>query len=520
MVIRFVRIAAQLLLFVMVFSPASALASHVLRVRALGEPTTLDWNRASTWVEGFVIRNLMEGLVAIDSKLTPQPALAERWTISPDSRTYLFNLRRNVRWSDGQPLKARHFVDSWRRLLAPETNAKYASFLFDIEGAERFHKGELKDFSQVGVKEIDDFTLSVRLRAAVSYWYWIPTFYATYPIRQDLIESKAKSWDAAGNLVTIGPFKLAAHEPSRSMTLVRNNEYYGKRGNIDEIAVALVPDDSMALKLYEGNKIDFLAKLASLERKRLKNRADFHTWPDMRLVHLRLNTSNGPTSNVYLRRAIAMVLDRPRLKELFEGAYQPATSLVPPGMLGFSLQAGMTRNLEAARAELKKSGFDPAKLPPLDLLSPSYDDQVILAQFIQDELKRNLGLNVRIHILEPKRYYAAGLVHSDYAMQINFWGADFPDADNFFSIFLSNSGLNRYKWKSERYDELITKARSQTNRSEREKSYLAAQRLLLEDSVATIPLYYGRINGLVRPTIKGFSPGPLDWWVFKDLSVK
>ncbi|MBI3557424.1 MAG: hypothetical protein HY074_14260 [Deltaproteobacteria bacterium] len=129
-------------------------------------------------------------------------------------------------------------------------------------------------------------------------------------------------------------------------------------------------------------------------------------------------------------------------------------------------------------------------------------------------------MKVRIHILEPKRYYSPTLVHTDYAMQLNFWGADFPDSDNFFSIFLSNSGLNRYGWKNSKFDELVTGARSSNNRTERDRSYLAAQKILLEDQVATIPLNYGRISGLVRPTVRGFDPGPLDWWVFKDLSVK
>ena len=151
------------LAFGLVSLDAQAVSPHILKVRALGEPTTLDWNRASTWVEGFVIRNVMEGLVGIDAKLAPEPALAESWTVSADNRVYTFQLKKGVKWSDGKPLKAQQFVDSWKRLLTPETNAKYASSLFDIENAEAF-KGELKDFSKVGVRADGDHTLVVRLR--------------------------------------------------------------------------------------------------------------------------------------------------------------------------------------------------------------------------------------------------------------------------------------------------------------------------------------------------------------------
>ena len=356
-----------------------------------------------------------------------------------------------------EKLKAQQFVDSWRRLLAPETNAKYASILFDVEGAESFHKGDNKDFGRVGVKALDELTLQVKLRVSVPSWYWIPSFYGTFPVRQDLINARGKDWDKAGAIATVGPFVLKSHDPLRSVVLERNPHYRGHRGNLDEIAIALVSDDSMALKMYEDGQIDLLPKLASLERTRMRKRKDFRTWPDMRVIHLRLNTAHGPTANANLRRAIALGIDRSKLSKLFEGAFQPAGSLVPPGLPAYSQKAGHTFNLERARAELKKSGFDPAKLPPLDLLSPSFDDQVILAQFIQDELRRNLGLNVRIHILEPKRYYSPELPNADFAMQINFWGADFPDSDNFYSVFQSDSGLNRYHWADARYDELVAR---------------------------------------------------------------
>jgi oligopeptide transport system substrate-binding protein len=236
-------------------------------------------------------------------------------------------------------------------------------------------------------------------------------------------------------------------------------------------------------------------------------------------VHLRVNPNRNPTAVVALRRAIAMAIDREKLNDLFEGAYKPATSFVTPGMLGFSKTAGLAFNPEKARQELKKAGLNAALIPALDLLTVSFDDQIILAQFIQDQLKRNLGLNTRVHNFEPKRYYSPQLKHNDFAMQINFWGADFPDADSFYSIFLSNSGLNRNKWKNDEYDRLVTTARSLPDRKAREKAYLQAQKILLEDSVATIPMYYGQVFGLVRDNIHGFDPGPLNWWSFKDLSI-
>lgn len=498
--------------------PAPSLKT--LRVRALGEPASLDWNKASTWVEGFVLRNIMEGLVAISSDLKPIPQLAQSWSSSNEDKTWSFRLRPLVRWSDGVPLTAQDFVDSWKRLLNPDLKAKYASLLFDIEGAEDFYRGKLKDFQKVGIRAVGPSQIVVNLRQSNPHWYWIPTFYATFPIRTDVIARAAGGeWTRPDALRTLGPFQLESIEPGRAITLSRNPNYWGEHGNLDRIQMALVPDDATASKLYEVGQLDYLVKIPSLEQKRWKGKKDLRAWPDLRTLHLRLNTRTKPMSNVHLRRAVAMAIDRSKISKLFEGAYTPATTFVPAPLLAYSAAGGIAFDLSGARAELKASGLEPSKMPPLDLLTVSFDDQVILAQFIQEELRRNLGINVRIHILEPKRYYSPGLVHDDYAMQINFWGADYPDPDNILSIFLSNSGLNRYGWSNDEYDRAIRAGRATAHRREREKLYTAAQEILLRDQVATLPLFYGRISGLVRTDVTGLDKGPMDWWNFRTVSV-
>ncbi len=155
--------------------------------RLTGDPETLDWNRAHTAMETFLLMNLMDGLVAFDSKLKVVPALAKTWTRSDDGKTYTFKLREDVKWEDGVRLTAKDFVHSWKRLLSPTTAASYAYLLFDIEGAENFNKGTLKDFGQVGIKAPDDFTFQVKLTRAVAHWIQIPTFWVTFPLREDVV---------------------------------------------------------------------------------------------------------------------------------------------------------------------------------------------------------------------------------------------------------------------------------------------------------------------------------------------
>jgi len=125
-------------------SPAFA-AKQEFNMRIQSEPPTLDWSLATDNVSINLLHNLMEGLAGYDAKLRPIPALAEKWTVSKDGKIYTYTLRSNVQWSDGAPLTAQHFFDSWERVLNPKTASEYAYFLFDIEGAKEYNEGKLTD---------------------------------------------------------------------------------------------------------------------------------------------------------------------------------------------------------------------------------------------------------------------------------------------------------------------------------------------------------------------------------------
>ncbi|MBI3556044.1 MAG: peptide ABC transporter substrate-binding protein [Deltaproteobacteria bacterium] len=511
-----------ILVGVLAASPATSFAARaptkILRVRTLGDPLTLDWNRAYSPVESILIRNLMEGLVAIGPKMTVVPATASRWEISKDGKTYTFHLRKDVRWSDGVPLKARHFVDSWHRLLEPSFNGNYAYLLDGVEGARDFHDGKLKEFASVGVKALDDLTLRVQLTLPIAYWIWIPTFWSTFPIREDLIGKLGTNWDKPGKLVTLGPFLYQSYEPHHNIVLARNPGYYGVRGNVELVVAALVEEENAAIGLYDDRQIDFITRLA-VETRKLKNRPDFIRWPEARIMHLDFNPAQGLMNDVRVRRAIAMALDRAKLARMLEGASGPASSFVTPGIMGYSRDAGFVYEPARARELLDKAAERELRSSELELVVAGFNDDVLTANFIADELKKNLGLQIKIHKLEPKQFYSPTVTLGGFAMILNRWTADFPDPDNFFSIFLSKSGNNRVGWKDPVYDELVTNARTIINPAKREAAYRAIHKLLVEDNVIAVPLYYGRNCALIRYGVKGFTPTPTNSYLFKDFSV-
>jgi oligopeptide transport system substrate-binding protein len=495
-------------------APAPELKTFTLRLP--GEPETLDWNRAHTLVETYVLMNIMEGLITFDSSLKVQPALAEKWTVSKDGRTYTFKIRPSVKWTDGVPLRAKDFVYSWRRLLQPTTAAAYAYFLFDVEGAEDFNRGRIKDFSQVGVKALDDMTFQVRLTRPVAHWIYIPTFWVTFPLREDVVEKHGSAWATPGRMVTIGPYTLAAHDHDQRVVLKANPTYHSLRGNIDQIVGLIIKDDSSALSLYETGKLDFLTDIASTDLKRLAGRRDLKTFPYFKTMYLGFVHTKYPVSSPHVRRAVAMAIDKSKIGEILHGAQQPATSFIPPRMMAHTDRVGLPFNPARARAELATSGVDVTR--PVELLLPNWDKNLLLSQFIQAELKKNLGITVALQPFDNKTYRAQIDLRTFPLFEIS-WSADYPDPDNYMSVFLGDSGNNRTSWKSKKYDDLILRARAMREQRPREKAYIEAQRLLLDEHAVIVPLYYEPNVALIRPRVQGIEINPLNYLFLRKVSL-
>ena len=491
----------------------------IFSMRLIGEPETLDWNIAHTMVETYLLMNLMEGLMTFDG-LKPVASLAERWSKTDDGKTYTFYLKKGVKWSDGVELGANDFVYSWKRLLSPLTAASYAYFLFDIVGAEDFNKGKLKDFNKVGIKALDKYTLQVKLSHPVAYWIYIPTFWVTFPMRQDVIEKNGAYWTKPGRMLTLGPFTLEAYEPDSRIVLRANPNYHGKHGNIDKVIGLVVKDSSTAFKLYETNKLDFLTDIASTDLKSVKGRSDLKEFPYLKVVYLGLNLIKYPTNNMHLRRALSMAIDKSKIESILGGGQKRATTFVAKDLMGYSSEIGLPFDVKKAKSELALAGVsNTGESLTIELVIANWDKSILLAQFIQSELKKNLGINVIIQPFDHKTFRAQ-LDLKIYHMYITSWGADYPDPDNILSVFLSDSGNNRSSFKEEKkYDKPILEARLLQSGSEREKKYLQAQKVLLEDSAAVVPLYYEPNFALIKSRVKGLQINPLNNLYLRDVSV-
>ncbi|MCC7441186.1 MAG: peptide ABC transporter substrate-binding protein [Bdellovibrionales bacterium] len=497
----------------------STSAGKALSLRLAGDPETFDWNRASSSVSTYLVMNLMEGLLTFDENFKVSPSLAERMTVSPDGKTYTFYLRKGVKWSDGVPLTAKDFVFSWKRLLLPATAASYAYFLYDVDGAEEFNKGIHNDFNLVGAKALDDHTFQVRLKRPVAHWLYIPTFWVTFPLREDIVAKHGDAWAKPGRMVTVGAFTLLSHDLGSRVIFRANPHYYGKKGNIDEIRLQIVLDDSTALNLYESGQLDVLTQISMLDMVRLSSNPELRRFPYLKVQYLSFMVGRYVVSSPRLRRAIAMSIDKSKITAMLHGGTTPATTFVPPQVLGHAPQFGLPYDPEGARKELKASGWDSTRKIKLELLTYNTDKLSTLSQFIQGEIKKTLGLEVEIQSFDH-RTFRSQLELKNFPLALQTWGADYPDPDNFLSVFLSDAGNNRIAWKNAKYDQLVLAARTEKDQAKRIAAYREAQRILIEEEAAILPLFYENNVALIKSRVKNLTINPLNYMYLRGVSVQ
>jgi oligopeptide transport system substrate-binding protein len=496
----------------------AARAANTFSFRLVAEPETLDWNRAHSAAETHLLMNLMEGLVGFDSQLKLVPALAQSWQVSEDGRTFTFKLRPGVKWSDGVPLKAQDFVYSWKRLLSPFTAAPYAYFLFDIEGAEFFNQGKIDDFSDVGVKALDDLTLRVKLARPVAHWLQLLTFWVTFPLREDIVQKHGEGWARPGRMVTLGPFMLSSYEADSKVVLRKNPSYYGRAGNLDEVTAIIIRDDATAVSLFEAGKLDLLTSVGSLDLKRFQGGKELRFFPYLKTVYLGFKLPKYPASLKGVRLAIARAIDRSQIPALFGAGQKAGSSFVPPGMAGHFPQMGLKFDPEQAKRDLATAGFGISRPLKLELLCGNFDKSLLLMQYVQGQLKKNLGAEVTLVPFDNKTYRQQ-LTLATYPVFEALWAADLPDPDNFLSIFLSRAGTNHPRFKNAAFDEKILEGRNVTDPKVRERIYQSLQKTLIEEEVVMVPLYHDTNTALIKARAKGVFLNPLNYLVLRDVSV-
>ena len=491
----------------------------VFRMNLSTEPPTLDWSLATDGVSITVIENLMEGLTQFDDQLRPQPAIAKRWTVSPDGKTYTFYLKDDVSWTDGKPVTAHDFEYAWKRLLDPKTAAEYAYFLYDVQNAYEFNSGKIKDPDAVGVKALDSLTLEVHLKKPIVFFPSITAFTGTYPQRKDLIERYGDHWTEAKYLVTNGPFRLTGWRHEYKLTLAANPGYYAGRPLLDLVEMFVVNDRTTALTLYETGDLD-LVNLPPEAIPYYRKASDYTQALLLRGNYYGFNVTKKPFDDARVRRAFSMAIDRTEFPRVLQGGEIPTSSWIPKGMLGYNAEIGLKFDPSAARQLLTEAGYPDGKnLPSISLVYNTDLVNSLIAQNIQAQWKRNLNVQANLDNEEWKVFLKRLKTDPPQIFRLS-WGADYPDPDNFMVLFTTDSGNNRTHWGNGRYDELIAKAAAETQPERRRSMYDEAQRILTQQDVPIMPLFIAVQNLLVKPYVQGLKLNEMELLYLKQVQLE
>ncbi len=492
----------------------------VFRMTIKNEPPTLDSALATDTVSFTILTNLMEGLTQYDADLNPIPAIAKRWEYSNEGQTITFYLRKDVFWSDGKNVTAGDFEYSWKRLLAPETAAQYAYFLFDIKNALEYNTGKLKDKDQVGVRALASDILEVTLKKPVVYFPSITTFMVTFPLRKDIVEKFGDDWTEPENIVTNGPYLLEKWEHEYKLVLKASEKHYEGKPKINEVQIFVVPEPTTGLTLYETGELDYI-ELPPIAIPYYKSSPEYRNKPQLRGYYYGFNIEKPPFDNVLVRRALAHSINRSFIPKILKGGELPTSSWIPKGMFGYNENIGSKFNPEMARSLLAKAGYSGGKNFPkvTAVFNTGGDVHRMMGEFLQEQWKKHLNIEIQFESQEWKVYLSRLDIDPPQIFRLG-WGADFPDPDNFMNLFISTSGNNRLRWANPQYDQLVALGSTLKNPQDRKRVYDEAQVLLTETEVPMIPLFITAQNLLVKPYVRGLETNAMELLYLKRIRIE
>jgi oligopeptide transport system substrate-binding protein len=459
------------------------------------EPETLDPAIITGQPEGRIVNALFEGLCAYEENGQAVPGVAERWEMAPDGKTYTFHLRPEARWSDGTPLTARDFVQSWQHTLTPSTGSQYNYQLYPIKNAQAFAEGKLADFSQVGVREADAHTLVVTLENPTPYFLQLCAFPTLHPVPVALIQRLGDDWVKPENIISNGAYRLASWRINDKIRLEKNPHYWDRSHvALETIDVLPISDANVAFNFYASGLADLvmdkgLAPPALLDD--LKRGEDFHAAPFLGIYFLRYNCERGPFRDERVRRAFSLAIDKQRIVEKITRAGElPAPGFVPPGIPGYTGTEGLAFDPQEAVRLLAEAGYAGGKgFPNVNYLYSKSELNEAIAVELQSMWLTTLGVGVNL-VRQEWKVYLNSLSLLDYDIARSSWVGDYPDPNTFLDMFLTGGGNNRTGWSSSDYDALIAAAASTLDPARRFEILAQAEDFLVRQAVPVCPIYY------------------------------
>jgi oligopeptide transport system substrate-binding protein len=473
-----------------------------------------------------IARNLFEGLMNQDEKGALVPGVAESFTVSEDNKTYTFILRKDAKWSNGDPLVAGDFVYAWQRAADPATASNYAWYLelATIANATEIVAGAMPP-DQLGVKAVDDHTLEVTLTEATPFFAEMTTFATLFPAHRATIEKFGADWTKPGNMVSNGAYMLSELVPAERLTMVRNTNYWDNANTIIEQVTSLViNDENLALTRYQAGELDKtdipLGQYPDLEASDPDAATSV---PNLCTYYYTVNLSdsgNPALKDVRVRQALSYMLDRDVfVNAVLKGGQYPAYNLTHQFTNGFAMPeidyAALTQAERDAKAVelMTAAGFSADNPLELTLIYNTSDAHKALATVVAQMAKQKLGVNITLANYEWKTYLEVRS-QQQFDLARYAWCGDYNEASTFLNIMTTGNEANDGKWSNAEYDTLMAEAKTLADPG---PNYTQAEQILAAE-MPILPLYQYTSNFMLDPSIKGY---PYDNvqnnWYAKDM---
>jgi ABC-type transport system substrate-binding protein len=477
----------------------------------------------------WAVHQLYNTLVEVDSQLNIVPSLAKQWDISDDKTIYTFHLRNDVVFHDddcfangkGRRMTAKDVEYSFKRIVDKAT-ASPGSWIFN-------NKVDSVD----GFKAIDDTTFQLKLIRPYQPILGILSMQYCSIVSQEAVEKYGT--DFRRHAVGTGPFQFIAWEEGQALVMKKNPNYFevdqqGKRlPYLDGIKVSFYDSKATEFLLFRQMKLDFindidasfkdevLTKRGTL-RKDWQDKIQLQTHPYLNIEYfgILVDTTNAllknsPLASRKIRQAINYGFDREKMVLYLRNSLGiPAESgFVPTGLPSFDSTKvkGYTYNPNLARKLIKEAGFNLQNLPVIKLQTITIYSEI--ASYVARQLEE-IGFKIQVDVVQ-KSLLLDLTSNSKTVFFRGSWIADYPDAENYLSVFYSKNPAppNYTRYKNPQFDALFEKAIRETNDSIRYQLYRQADQVMINDA-PVVPLWYDEVVHLVQPNVKGFTANALN----------
>lgn len=462
---------------------------------------------------------IAEPLLRVDRNFAHQPAGADRWEVSEDGSTWTFHIRHGMLFSDGRPITAQDYVNTFLWWADPKTGYDFEWYYHPIKNWKAVVSGK-RPLQDLGVRAADDHTLVIETERPTPYLPALLTYSQLTPMHA--IEKYGSAWSTRPETsISSGPYILQEWSKAHQVVLTPNPGYRGAAKPYLEKLVARLYSAAARppfMAAYENGEVDYIKITNQAELNRIKTdpayKDQLNDYVDFMTFYMTMDTYNPPFNDLRVRQAFSHAVDREALaKSALLGVGAPAYSMLPPGFPGAdpgTLASIQRFDPDLARRKLAEAGYpDGRGFPTLELWlrNTPTGPVVVAAEAIQAMLKQHLNVDIEVRNVEVKVFTEALNSHS-LPLALVPYGYDYLDPSNMLEIWRS---YGRHAWRNDQFEQLILKAGEIVHDlSARAALYREAEQVLVRD-VGGVFLWYELTSEMWKPYLRGEALEPNRW---------